>query len=478
MMKNRYDFFSEIIENNKDQQFIQIDASKFITYSEFLDRAIRLLNYLVKQGVRYGDRVVVCLENRHEYLELIMALGLGGVVICPVDPSVNIGQLDKIKFLTKATMVINSYDQLAYSFDSTVPGCVYQGGVADPFLIVFSSGTTGAPKGVVQTLENFFGSAIAFAKCADFLPGKLTLHNWPMFYNAGLFNLFACPLVSGGRIKIGTRFSAKSIENFWNDVINFKPDYIYLSPTMASSLTKTFNFFKFDADLLKEVKVISTGSILYPSIKNEFLKKFGASLLPCFGVTELGGSFTIGSSESTSFSVGTVVDAVTVKVCSISDSELLVSSPYMALGYLNDCGGLDLFDRSVPFHTGDLARLENGELFISGRKKDSIKKGGELINLSEIEDLILSENLCDECLAVGRLDVFWGEVYDVFFIPKQNLRSNEVKDALIRLLNCNLSQIQRPSLISEVADIPKTSSGKPIKRLISYENIDADQFRN
>ncbi|EEG06996.1 class I adenylate-forming enzyme family protein [Pseudogulbenkiania ferrooxidans] len=469
MPSTRYEFFANLFLHGEDSPFLLLDGDKTIHYSEFFERAVRLLNHLVRQGARHGDRVIIGLENRPEYLELILALALGGMTACPVDPAVSVVQLDKAKRVANATMAITSYDQLAYALDTSIPDCVHQGGMSDPFLVVFSSGTTGAPKGIVQSLENFFAAAKAFAGAVGLQPGQVTLHNWPMFYNAGLFNLFACPLLSGGVIAVGKRFAAKNLGDFWADLARFRPDSLYLSPTMAATLAKTYRFFSADLEPLQRARIISTSSILYPAIKEEFLRVLGAPLLPCFGITELGGSFTIGDADSGPFSVGKVMADVGVQIDDQADGELLVQSPYMALGYLAEGGGIDYFDRRQPFRTGDLGHVRDGELYISGRKKDSIKKGGEMINLAEVEDMVHATQLCEECYAVGKPDLFWGETYDVFFVPPAGGNAQAIKDELSRLFNASLPQSQRPDQIHAVSEVPRTSSGKPIKRLISYE---------
>lgn len=471
MSINRYEYFENVFAIHGEKPFVHLDNSKSISYRTFLNNSVRMLNYLVGQGLRSGDSVVINLENRVEYLELMLALAIGGVTAYPVDPDVNVGQINKIKKLSRARLCITSYNQLAYALDDSIPDCANQGDMNFPYLVVFSSGTTGTPKGIVQSAENFYSAASAFASTLALTEHDLTLHNWPMFYNAGLFNLFAAPLMAGGSIAIGKRFSAKHIDFFWRDVQAFKPTQAYLSPTMATSLARTFRFFKLDKNVLAGTKVVSTSSVLYPSIKKEFRDTFGVDMIACFGITELGGSFTVGHGVGDDFSVGRLIAGVEVSIDEESDGELLVKSPYMALGYLNEDGTIAAFDRTAFFRTGDLGRTVDGELYVSGRKKDSIKKGGEFIQLTEVEDAVLGSGLCNECIAVGRPDLFWGEVYDLFFVPKSADLEHTTKDAISRLLNDALPYSQRPSDIKAISEIPKTSSGKPIKRLTSFEGV-------
>lgn len=471
MSVNRYEYFEHIFAPHGDKPFILLENGKTVSYSTFLSNSVRLLNYLVAQGLRYGDSVVINLGNRVEYLELMLALCMGGVTVYPVDPDVNVRQVDKIRQLSRANLSFTSYAQLAYSLDESIPECVKQGDMNFPYLVVFSSGTTGAPKGIVQSAENFFNAAKVFSSALGLTADDLTLHNWPMFYNAGLFNLFAAPLMAGGAIAIGKRFSAKHMDLFWRDIQHFKPTSAYLSPTMAAALTRTFRFFKLKRDILAGTKVVSTSSILYPSIKQEFFETFGVDMTACFGITELGGSFTVGHGVSGAYSTGKLIDGVQVEIDHEQDGEVLVKSPYMALGYLSESGDIKAFDRTAFFRSGDLGRMETGELYISGRRKDAIKKGGEFIQLTEIEDIVLGSSLCDECVAVGRPDLFWGEVYDVFFVPPSPESAVATKDAINKLFNDALPYSQRPTEIKAVREIPKTSSGKPIKRVTHFEGV-------
>jgi acyl-CoA synthetase (AMP-forming)/AMP-acid ligase II len=465
MTTNKYKFFMEELGRDPNGEFITT-AQGSLTYGEFMERAVRILNFLQKQGVRHGDRVVVALENRPEFLELATAMALGGIVLCSVDPQLPQKQIRKIKQAAKAKIVISSYDDISYSLDKTVPGSVSVGAPEDPFLIVFSSGTTGEPKGIIQSFAGFFGSARSFAKLAGFKAGAVTFHHWPMFYNAGIFNLFAAPLVSNGKVFIGKRYSAKTIQDFWREIAQAKPAYLYLSPTMAASLADTAGLLKISKDAFGSATIISTSSVLYPAIRNKFRNAFDKEIVPCFGITELGGSFTYGGSEP--FSVGRVIAEAEVKIDPAADNEILVRTPHMAIGYLRQDGSVTAFDRETFYRSNDLGGLKNGELFVYGRKGDQIKKGGEMLNLLEIEDLIIESGLCQECAAVGRKDEFWGDVYDIYVVKKPDDSAVGLKDRVQRYLNDALPVNQRPSKVEEIMEMPRTGSGKAVKRLVLY----------
>ena len=146
----------------------------------------------------------------------------------------------------------------------------------------------------------------------------------------------------------------------------------------------------------------------------------------------------------------------------------MVNTPFLALGYLDANGAINPFDREAPFRTGDLGRIEQGEMIVSGRRKDSIKKGGEFIALSEIEDLANTSELCLECIAVGKPDIFWGEVYDVRFVPLPGIKAHDAESALIAHFNAHLPQIMRPESVKATDSLPKTASGKLIKQAVDY----------
>lgn len=469
----RYELLLPYFEAQASPMIERNDASS-ISRPVFLEHAIRMLNHLVAQGARYGDRVVIALDNREEYLELVLALAIGGMTACPVPPDLPQQQLAKVRKQVNAKLTITSFGQLAYALDDQLPDCAHQGSADDPFLIVFSSGTTGAPKGIVQSLKNFIGSAISFSKLAGMKPGDKVLHNWPMFYNAGLFNLFACPLVTGASIAVGKRFAARDLGQFWKDFSIFQPNWVYLSPTMATSLTRTAKFFPLARNGLGTTRIVSTSSILYPSIKEEFSKTFAKKIIPCFGITELGGSFTFGNEDSPPYSVGHIIPEAKISIDADANGEFLVKTPFMALGYLGKSGIVEPFEPETAFRTGDLGQLNCEEMIVSGRRKDSIKKGGEFIALSEIEDLANTSGVCLECMAIGRPDVFWGEVYDIRFIAAADTKPHEAESTLSAHFNAHLPQLMRPESVKSVEELPRTASGKLIKQPVDYFSATPD----
>lgn len=477
MTAKRFQYIKNNIESSKDSIFIKTDLREDISYSQFIGNALAILNQLVEHDISYGDTVIVSLPNSHRYLELIMALAIGGIQACPIDPSSSKCEKEKIEQLTCAKIIIDSMDKLRCEPNDTIPSCAYQGDEHSPFLIVFSSGTTGSPKGIVQSFIGFFAAAKSFSNTAKLKPENSTLHNWPMFYYAGLFNLFACPFMSAGKIICTKKFTAKNLSVFWEKVRKEQPDYIYLSPTMAMTLCKTSALFKVESNIFQNTAIITTSSILYPSIAQEFENTFAKRLTPCFGITELGGSFTIAETGAqqphSSYSTGKPIPEVEINT-SQDSQELLVKSPYMAIGYLKPQGLIEHFNREAYFKTGDLASIIDGELFIHGRLKDTIKKGGEFIQLSEVENIGLQEEYCMECLAIGRPDKFWGEVYDLFFTHKEYCSKDATKKMSRHIKNSIPNTLHRPENIIPLDEIPKTASGKPLKREVDYrEYLDA-----
>ena len=205
---------------------------------------------------------------------------------------------------------------------------------------------------------------------------------------AGIFNLFLCPLVTGATINLNEEIGIDTYKDYWKNIEAQKITLAYLSPTMAQALV---SFSKLGIKPSKRTvlpKFISTGSFLYDSTSKSFAKNFNRRLIKCYGVTEVGGSITILDKNSNKKNcVGKLSKGIGVIIS--ENNEVLIKSNYMFDGYLNKSNKIVPFKKKY-FNTGDLGKFINNYLFIFGRNKEIIKKGGEQVFLLKIEDVALS----------------------------------------------------------------------------------------
>jgi long-chain acyl-CoA synthetase len=338
----------------------------------------------------------------------------------------------------------------------------------EDFLVIYSSGSTGEPKGIVHSLASIVGSARSFATLAGMGETTRVYHHFPMFYMAGIFNLFFCPLVAGSTIVVGPRFSRSQMLRFWELPIRHGVNCLTLTPTMAHSLCRLY---RRDDQLLEHVAkyeaIVSTGSALFPSIAQRFLATFGVPLRTCYGVTEVGGTVTFqGWADALAGeSMGTWAATTEIRAGSAAEpSEVLVRSPFGAKGYLVRGELRRAVDDDGFFHTGDVGYLSEGRLFFSGRTHDLVKKGGEFVSTQLVESLALRCEHVVEAAVVGVPDEFWGAKLVLFYVPQPGVAEPDIDGDLARLFGEGLREVERPDKIVPVPFMPKTSIGKIIKR--------------
>jgi fatty-acyl-CoA synthase len=342
------------------------------------------------------------------------------------------------------------------------------GSADDDYLVIFSSGSTGEPKGIVHTLASISDSAASFSRLAEMNADTVVYHHFPMFYMAGIFNQFFCALLAGGSIVVGPVFSKVQMLRFWELPLRHGVNCLTLTPTMALSLCQLF---RRDGDVLEHLSkyqaVVATGGPLYRSIAERFLAVFKVPLRTCYGVTEIGGTITFQSWEDAlAFqSMGSAAPETLIKAGDpAAPAEIVVKTPFMAKGYLIKGQLTDLRDADGFFHTGDLGYLENGLLYFAGREHDLVKKGGEFVSAQLIEDLGLRNSQVTDVAAVGVPDEFWGAKVVLFYVPNGNVNEPEVLAEFEKLFADGLRSIERPDKIIPVPWMPKTSIGKIIKR--------------
>jgi len=240
-----------------------------------------------------------------------------------------------------------------------------------------------------------------------------------MFYMAGIYNLFFCPLVAGSSIVLGPRFTKAQMLRFWDLPIEHGVNCLTITPTMAHALCQLY---RRDDRVIEHVAkyqaFIATGSPLYPSIAERFRSTFGASLRSCYGVTEVGGSITFQSWEDAvaGESMGRWARSTEIRAgVEGAPREILVKTPFMAKGYLVKGELVRPYDAQGFFQTGDLGYVKDGLLYFSGREHDLVKKGGEFVSTQLIENLALKNKLVTDVAAVGVADEFWGAKVVLFY---------------------------------------------------------------
>lgn len=462
------DALADTFAKHADDRLLVLADGTEVKYRDFWNQAENMAHGLRSLGVPAGGRLLIKLANSQHLLALYLACAIGGYVACPNDPETPQPRLATLKSILQPALVVDE-GVLATLLQPAPKDGGFGAGLADEeFLVVFSSGSTGQPKGIVHSLATMTASATSFAQLSGMGADSIVYHHFPMFYMAGIFNMFFAPMVAGGSIVVGPRFSKLQMLRFWELPVKYGVNCLTVTPTMALSLCELYRRNEPVLQLLAQAQsVIATGSVLYPSVAERFQKIFRVPLRTCYGVTEVGGTVTFQSWEDAlaSQSMGSWAPNTEIRAGDeAAPAEILVKTPFMAKGYLTREGMTGVADAEGFFHTGDVGYVKDGLLFYSGRQHDLVKKGGEFVSTQTIENLALSCGKVTDVAAVGVPDEFWGMRVVLFYVAEREADVPEILAEFNRVFERELRDIERPDKFIPVPWMPKSSIGKILKR--------------
>ena len=482
---------NSIFQKNKDRVFI-IDAAtgECWTYARFY-RLIKMIGaYLRDRGVKRGDRVAVCLPNSVPFAALYFCAPDVLFTIIPLNTHLNRHELayicgsSKAKFLILSPLAEPYFRDISHALevirlpekqelsDEESP-FAWRGSADDIFSIMYTSGTTRMPKGVAHRFGNMFQNASSFIRALEITPEYRFYNVLSMAYMAGFYNLIFLPFVAGASVVIGETFSPRQALDFWKYPVQQRVNALWLVPTMLSILLKLDRNEK-GADYCRQfMKKLFVGTAPLPvRLRKEFEDKYGVCLYESYGLSEtLLISAVTDETLSIEGSVGRILPDA--KLTLLQDGEIAVKTAGMMAGYVNDQdGSIDRVDSDAYFSTGDLGRLDpEGNLFITGRKKDLIIKGGINISPLALEEVMMRDDAVDRAAVIGHAHTIYGEEIIAVVTLKQGFQFADIEPRLMEHCRQNFSEVQRPHLILEIEQFPLTVTGKinkeKLKNLIS-----------
>lgn len=468
--------------------------------------------YQHERGLKKGDAVVALLPNSLEMVVTFLASVVAGLRFAPLSCIATPHEIERWIKLVKPAFTFGT-DLLSDSSQNAVisggselialkpdglfewlgeheSDRVTESGGAE--LLISTSGSTGEPKALVINADRLWSSGIAFANVHGLGERNLRLWNFlPMSYLGGLYNLAMIPLATGGSVVLDSPFNGSTFLNFWQTVDRYAINTLWLVPTIVNGLLTMAR--RQPKDFLEKIcsKVnfafLGTAPISLET-KERFESVFGIPLLENFALSET----TFISSEqlnvpntrkegTTGFKLPYVdIDLIfTEQPETISQlesfGEIRVKSPYLFTGYLQPDGTIHpARDSEGYFRTGDLgAFTPDGQLMITGRVRDILKKGGYMVSLREIENAAVQFDGVAEAAAVKISHHFYGESYNLYIVPEKaaSFDQQHLLDQFIPYLHNQLVQYKWPEKISVLAALPKTSSGKVQKHLITGDTI-------
>lgn len=343
----------------------------------------------------------------------------------------------------------------------SVPPCV--GRDEDDVLIVYTSGTTGRPKGAVLTQAALVWNGINSIHAHDLSQADHVLSALPMFHVGGLNNQTLPALQAGATVTLHRRFEP----GLWlADVAARRPTLSLLVPAAMQAVIEHPDWPRTD---LSSLRLVNTGSMVVPLALIRAFHARGVPVGQIYGCTETAPIATVLLREDARRKEGSAGKPAAHCEVRLVNGEIQVRGPNVMRGYWNDPEATQAAFDDGWFRTGDLGRLdEEGFLWIMGRSKDVIISGGENIHPAELENVLADCTAIAESAVIGIPDPKWGEVPCACIVPKPGASLTEAD--VLALFRDRLARYKHPRRIVFLQALPKNALGKvqrpELKRLL------------
>lgn len=475
-----------------------------VTYAGWNRRANRVANALCGLGLQKGDRVAVLAMNCLEYLDLIFACQKTGLIVQSLNWRLTVSELGAlIQDATPRVLVYSSdfapavealrtrvaidhwitLGEQASEHDRQWADWVARAAegaptpvpitMDDPWMLCYTGGTTGLPKGAILTHGTVTWNAVNTVMSWGLTADDVTFLNTPLFHTGG-FNVFTAPLVHiGGRSIVCRGFDVDQVY----DLIQHNGITIFFGvPTMFIMMQQHPRWEA--ADFSRCKLIISGGAPCPQPVFERFFAK-GVAFKTGYGLTEAGPNNFWLPDEDVRRRVGAVgmpLFHVEVRIVNLEGQEcepgevgeLLIRGPHVIPGYWNNPQATAQTIIDGWLHTGDLAqRDDEGYIYIMGRSKDMIISGGENVYPAEVESVLLGHPAVAEAALIGVPDPKWNEVGRAIVVLRHGQRVQA--DELLRYVYERLAHYKVPKSIVFVDTLPKTGAGKLDKKVLQQQ---------
>jgi len=483
-----------------EDPFLKEESDRSFTNREFNERVNRMAHALAAWGVGRGERVAVLMANASEFLEIFFACAKTGAIMVPLNFRLAVPELAYIlgdsapralvysaDFAGKAGELKPFLPEAARCFrhgaapgddpllteavaqqPATEPFPETEVALADPLFIMYTSGTTGDPKGAVLTHGNvLFGSINTVVGCGINRSYK-SLVVAPLFH-IGALGASALPvLYAGGSLILKGFYNASEVVGL---ICRERINYMFAVPVMFQLLTQTEEWKT--ADFSHVHFFIAGGAPIPLPVIRRYQEEKGISFSQGYGMTETFRltSLDLGDSIRKAGSVGKEVPHVLMRIVDEQDrdmapgetGEMIVRGPNVFAGYWKKAAETAEAMRGGWFHTGDMGRRdEEGFVYIVGRKVEMIISSGENIYPAEVERIIQALPEVREAAAVGMPDRKKGEVVAVFVRLKKGAELTE--ESLLKAMKGRIADFKLPKKVVFVDDFPRNAAGKILKK--------------
>ena len=477
------------------------------TYMQVEKMANKAARMLKERGLKKGDRVAIIMENSAYYVISLITLFKAGAVAIPVNNMLRSGEFAYIlndsgaKFLFLSDkyaehaaylqenvssiqdilswekISCNSINVLEASAPFSDEPLEYNFGYDDLVFFVYTSGTTGHPKGAMLTHGNMLSDAKSIDNTLQWHPSKKFLLFLPIFHSYTLMTSVFYPIYLGCSIIIFGSVMELKTKNFRKTLIFKRPKVMVGVPQVYQALIKA-PMPKWFIKLFYPIELhISGGAAISADTLDAFEKKFGVPILEGYGLSEASPVVAFNTfNEHRANTVGKPMPGIEVKIVDDDENEvpvgevgeLIVKGGNVMKGYYHMPKATDDAIRNGWLFTGDFAKLdEDGYIYIVDRKKDLIISKGINVYPREVEDVIKQVEGVDAVAVIGVPAENKDETIVAYVMKKES--SDVSVQAIKAHLKANLASFKTPKHIFIVDELPLTATGKVLKRKLKEQ---------
>lgn len=464
-----------------------------VSYGELAARTARLAGGLAQLGLVAGDKVCVMLPNCAEYVYLFLGAPRLGVTLVPINTALKQEEVAYIAdnsdaraivvtpaFLPVAQALAASSEKLRWiivvggeaaaasvPFEQLLVEAAADSDAARPesvVAIMYTSGTTGRPKGVMLTNANYIHNCRQAQAALAMAEDERAMCILPLFHVNGQVATILTPLQAGASLILTEGFSPKT---FFDDLARYRATTFSGVPTIYSILLNLPDRARYDLSSLR--RCICGAAPMPVELFTQFEQAFNTIIIEGYGLSEGTCVSTLNpvDGERKIGSIGRPVPGQEVKIFNDQDEELpddtvgeiVVRGPNVMAGYYKNEAATAETLRHGWLHTGDLGRrTRDGYFYIVGRKKEMIIRGGENIYPKEIEELLYHHAAVQEAAVVGLPDQIWGEEVAAAIILKDGAQARD--SDIIAYCRAHLADYKCPRRVFFCQQFPKTATGK------------------
>lgn len=467
-------------------------SGRSLTYAELDGRASRCAAVLASLGISREDRVAILCRNRIEFFEVLFACGKLGAILVPLNwrsPAAELSAL--LDDCTPKLLIFGSEDeQTAHALERD--GLSFLGldsdyeerlGAADAlqterrwpadaaWFLMYTSGTTGQPKGVIQTYQMTAVNAFHVTQAFDLHDGDTSLNFLPLFHTAGIQLVTLPNLMAGGTVIILPSFDeARAL------ALMPRLDIFFGVPAVYQQLALHPNFERAD---LARVRSWGCGGAPLADVLVERYAAKGVRVCNGYGMTETGPTAFIAAREDALTKIGSVGKPQLLLDVRIVDhdgadapvgeaGEIWMRGPGLTPGYWKKPEETaKAFTADGWLKSGDIGRRDaDGCYYVAGRLKEMYISGGENVYPAEIENVLARHPAVLESAIIGVPDEKWGEVGHAFVMLRSNALAINAAE-VIQFCRANLAGYKTPRHVTFVDEFPRTAAGKIRKHLLA-----------